>query len=123
MRQKSRIEDSDDGVESRFQQVALRIATACSQANRAPDAIELLAVSKAKPSDAVATLASLGQRDFGENYLQEAIPKIQSLHSLQLTWHFIGSIQANKSRAIAEHFDWVHTVDRIRVARRLNGRF
>jgi pyridoxal phosphate enzyme (YggS family) len=79
-----------------------------------------VAVSKAQPASAIAMLAELGQADFGENYLQEALPKIAELTPRRLTWHFIGQIQANKTRAIAEHFAWAHTVDRERVAARLN---
>lgn len=120
MRQKVRLGDSDNQLQSRFQQVTLAIATTCREANRADDSVDLLAVSKAKPREAIAELAQVGQRHFGENYLQEAIPKIEHLSSLQLVWHFIGSIQSNKSRDIAKNFDWVHTVDRERVARRLN---
>jgi PLP dependent protein len=87
---------------------------------RSVDSVGLLAVSKAQPDEAIRVLAACGQRDFGENYLQEALPKLIALADLQLTWHFIGQLQANKTRRIAEQFQWVHTLDRERVAARLN---
>jgi len=80
----------------------------------------LMAVSKKQPADAVRRAADEGLRDFGENYLQEALEKIQALSDLHLRWHFIGPIQSNKTRAIAEHFEWVHSVDREKIARRLS---
>ena len=79
----------------------------------------MVAVSKTQPAEAVQALAALGQRDFGENYLQEALPKIEALRPLGLVWHFIGQLQSNKTRPVAEHFDWVHTVDRVKLAERL----
>lgn len=79
-----------------------------------------MAVSKAQEAESVRALAECGQLDFGENYLQEALPKLTALHGLQLTWHFIGQLQANKTRAVAERFQWVHTLDRERIALRLN---
>ena len=82
-------------------------------------AVRLVAVSKRQPVEAIRGLAGLGQRDFGENYLQEALDKQEALGDLPLTWHFIGPIQSNKTRAIAAHFDWVHSVDRIKLVRRL----
>lgn len=81
--------------------------------------MHLLAVSKTKPAEAVREAHAAGLRDFGENYLQEALAKQAALADLDLTWHFIGPIQSNKTRAIAEHFDWVHSVDRLKVAERL----
>lgn len=87
---------------------------------RAPDRVGLLAISKGQPVEALRTLALAGQRDFGENYLQEALGKISELAELSLTWHFTGQIQSNKTRPIAEQFAWVHTVDRERIAARLN---
>lgn len=80
----------------------------------------LLAVSKTRPAEDIRAAHALGINDFGENYLQEALPKIEALQALGLTWHFIGPIQSNKTRPIAEHFDWVHSVDRDKIARRLN---
>lgn len=82
--------------------------------------MRLLAISKSQPHEAIRALAELGQRDFGENYLQEALPKIAALSDLELTWHFTGQLQSNKTRPVAQHFDWVHTVDRERIAVRLN---
>jgi PLP dependent protein len=87
---------------------------------RDPDSVRLIVVSKTQPPDAVRVAAGLGQQDFGENYLQEALPKLAALADLPLTWHFIGQLQANKTRAVAEHFDWVHTLDRERIAVRLS---
>ena len=107
-------------LESRYRQVTQSIRAACNSAGRDPADIKVVAVSKTKPGSAVAELAAAGQKHFGENYLQEATAKIKKLEDLELTWHFIGSIQSNKTRAIAENFAWVHTVDRLRVARRLN---
>lgn len=98
-----------------------RIATAATRWGRLCDSIGLVAISKGHPASALRAVAGFGQRDFGENYLQEALPKIQALADLRLTWHFTGQLQANKTRAVAEHFDWVHTLDRERIAVRLNA--
>ena len=87
---------------------------------RDADSVRLIAVSKTQPAAAIRTLAELGQQDFGENYVQEALPKLATLADLQLTWHFIGQLQANKTRDVAEHFHWVHTLDRERIAVRLS---
>ena len=87
---------------------------------RDADSVRLIAVSKTQPADAIRALAELGQQDFGENYLQEALPKLAALAHLPLTWHFIGQLQANKTRAVAENFHWVHTLDRERIAVRLS---
>lgn len=87
---------------------------------READSVRLIAVSKTQPADAIRAAAALGQTDFAENYLQEALPKLAALADLPLTWHFIGQLQANKTRAVAEHFHWVHTLDRERIAVRLN---
>jgi pyridoxal phosphate enzyme (YggS family) len=100
--------------------VRSRIESAARLAGRAPDAITLVAVSKQQDAEAIRTVASAGQRDFGENYAQEALPKIAALGELPVTWHYIGQLQSNKTRAVAEHFAWVHTVDRERTARRLS---
>jgi pyridoxal phosphate enzyme (YggS family) len=105
---------------TRLQGVRARIAAAALRSGRGVPDICLLAVSKQQPPEAIRELASLGVRDFGESYLQEALLKQDSLHQLQLTWHYIGQLQANKTRAIAEGFDWVHTVDRVKIAQRLN---
>ncbi|MEF9897071.1 MAG: YggS family pyridoxal phosphate-dependent enzyme [Pseudomonas sp.] len=100
--------------------LAARISAAAEAAGRAPSDIRLLAVSKTKPAAAVREAFAAGVRDVGENYLQEALNKQGELTDLPLTWHFIGPIQSNKTRAIAEHFDWVHSVDRLKIAQRLS---
>ncbi|WP_248806770.1 YggS family pyridoxal phosphate-dependent enzyme [Pseudomonas sp. MWU13-2100] len=100
--------------------VAARIAAAAQAAGRDGASIGLLAVSKTKPAAAVREAYAAGLRDFGENYLQEALGKQVELTDLPLCWHFIGPIQSNKTRAIAEHFDWVHSVDRLKIAQRLS---
>jgi pyridoxal phosphate enzyme (YggS family) len=82
--------------------------------------VRLLAISKGQPAASIRRLAELGQLEFGENYVQEALPKIAALQDLPLTWHYTGQIQANKTRSIAATFDWVHTVDRERIAQRLD---
>ncbi|MCW2268661.1 MULTISPECIES: YggS family pyridoxal phosphate-dependent enzyme [Pseudomonas] len=100
--------------------LAARIRAAAQAAGREPSDIRLLAVSKTKPAAAVREAYAAGVRDVGENYLQEALNKQAELTDLPLTWHFIGPIQSNKTRAIAEHFDWVHSVDRLKIAQRLS---
>lgn len=97
-----------------------RVADAALRYGRAPEGVGLLAISKGQPPEKLRRIAQAGQRDFGENYLQEALAKIAELSDLHLTWHFTGQIQANKTRPIAEHFAWVHTVDRERIAVRLS---
>lgn len=103
---------------ARLASVHHRIEDAARAAGREPRAVTLLAVSKTFPADAVRAAHAAGQRAFGENYVQEAIDKIESLADLraELEWHFIGPLQSNKTRAIAERFDWVHTVDRLKIA-------
>ena len=100
--------------------VRQRIADSAAAAGRDPGEITLLAVSKTKPVAAILEAWQAGQRSFGENYLQEALEKIQQLQGKNIQWHFIGPLQSNKTRLAAENFDWVHTIDRIKVARRLN---
>ncbi|MDF3863123.1 YggS family pyridoxal phosphate-dependent enzyme [Pseudomonas denitrificans (nom. rej.)] len=100
--------------------VRVRIREAEQAKNRTPDSVQLLAVSKTKPAAAIREAFACGLADFGENYLQEALLKQSELADLPLTWHFIGPIQSNKTRPIAEHFDWVHSVDRLKVAQRLS---
>lgn len=97
-----------------------RIRSASQKWDRAPDSVTLLAVSKTRTATELQQAWSAGLRAFGENYLQEALDKQQLLQKLPICWHFIGPIQSNKTRAIAEHFDWVHGVDRLKIARRLN---
>lgn len=107
-------------IKNRLQNVLQQIRDAETAANRPPESVKLLAVSKTWPADKLRELALSGQQDFGENYLQEALGKISDLADLALTWHFIGPIQSNKTRDIAEQFDWVHSVDRLKIARRLS---
>ena len=108
-------------MSSRYQGLSERITQAVLQAGRQPHSVQLLAVSKTFPADAVAAVAALGQRDFGENYVQEGVDKIAALKSVTgLVWHCIGPLQSNKTRLVAEHFDWVHSVDRLKIAQRLS---
>ena len=100
--------------------VDLRIAQAAQAAGRPAGSVGLLAVSKTQPAAAVREAYQAGLKHFGENYLQEALEKQVLLADLPLVWHFIGPIQSNKTRAIAEHFDWVHSVDRLKIAQRLS---
>lgn len=99
--------------------VHARIRAACAAAGRAPD-VDLLAVSKSFGPDAVRAALAAGQRDFGESYVQEALPKIAALPRDAIRWHFIGPLQSNKTAEVAQHFDWVHGIDREKVARRLS---
>ncbi len=96
------------------------IREAASNCGRNPESIQLLAVSKTKPSSDIQMLHALGQHSFGENYVQEAVDKIHELQGLDIEWHYIGHIQSNKTKLIATEFDWVHTVDREKIASRLN---
>ncbi|MGB0289163.1 YggS family pyridoxal phosphate-dependent enzyme [Aequoribacter sp.] len=107
-------------IASQVSKVLTRIEGAASQTSRRSDEITLIAVSKTKSAEAIEAAAACGLQHFGENYLQEALDKIETLHELDLTWHFIGPIQSNKTRPIAEHFDWVHSVDRLKIAQRLS---
>ena len=100
--------------------ICARITKGAQAAGRDPASVHLLAVSKTKPASAIREVHAAGVRDFGENYLQEALTKQQQLGDLPLIWHFIGPIQSNKTKAIAEHFDWVHSVDRLKIAQRLS---
>ena len=97
------------------------LATSASEAGRDPDTVKLLAVSKKQPLDKILAAAAAGQRDFGENFVQEGLEKIQATAADGLTWHFIGHLQSNKTRVVAEFFDWVHTIDKLKVATRLSG--
>ncbi|MBO1923898.1 YggS family pyridoxal phosphate-dependent enzyme [Thiomicrorhabdus sp. 6S3-12] len=105
-------------LQENFQKVEQRIEEACHKAERPRESVQLLAVSKTKPLEDVLSLAAIGQQAFGENYLQEALDKIAQAPDLE--WHFIGPIQSNKTRPIAENFAWVHSVDRLKIARRLS---
>lgn len=108
-------------IASNLQAVRLRIAEAAAQSGRASDSVGLLAVSKTWPCEAVREAAAAGQRAFGENYAQEGVEKVVALRDLGLEWHFIGPLQSNKSRLVAEHFDWVHSIDRPKLAERLSA--
>ena len=107
-------------IAANLQAVKSRIAAAATAAGRAPGAVTLLAVSKTVAASTLRECAAAGQRAFGENYLQEALDKIALLNALNLEWHFIGPLQSNKTRLIAENFQWVHSIERERIAARLN---
>ncbi len=113
--------DADPAIAANLDTVRQRIALAALAAGRRPESVLLLAVGKTKPACAVRAAFDAGCRDVGENYLQEGVDKARALADLPLRWHFIGPIQANKTRAIAETFDWVHSVDRLKVAQRLSA--
>jgi PLP dependent protein len=110
-------------IEGKLQQVRQRIASACVAAQRPVQSVTLLAVSKTFPAEAVREAHDAGQRAFGENYVQEALAKIEALPALRPTteWHLIGPLQSNKARQVARVFDWVHSVDRLKVAERLSA--
>ena len=107
-------------IADHLQTVHERIARACEAAGRPPASVRLLAVSKTFPTDDVRQAHAAGQNAFGENYIQEGVDKISALRDLPLEWHCIGPIQSNKTRLVAEHFDWVHSVDRLKIAQRLS---
>jgi pyridoxal phosphate enzyme (YggS family) len=111
-----------NSVIGNLQTVRSRIAQACAAAGRPVDSVTLLAVSKTFPADAVRAACAAGQRQFGENYVQEALDKIAELADLrtQIEWHLIGPLQSNKTRPVAAAFDWVHSVDRLKIAQRLS---
>jgi pyridoxal phosphate enzyme (YggS family) len=108
------------GVTENFRKIQDLLALAAADAGRADDRIRLVAVSKKKPAEAILEAYSAGQRDFGENFVQEALDKITAVGRDDVVWHFIGHLQANKTRAVAERFQWVHTIDRLKIARRLS---
>ena len=101
--------------------VLQQIQRACEHAQRAPETVQLLAVSKTHPSESLREMYAAEQRAFGENYLQEALEKIEALKDLEIEWHFIGHVQRNKTKNLAEKFDWVHGVDRLIIAERLSN--
>ncbi|MBI3532694.1 MAG: YggS family pyridoxal phosphate-dependent enzyme [Burkholderiales bacterium] len=107
-------------IAANLETVRKRIAAACLAAGRAPGDVRLLAVSKTFGPDAVAEAHAAGQAAFGENYIQEAVEKMATLSHLPLEWHCIGPIQSNKTRLVAQHFAWAHTVDRLKIAQRLS---
>lgn len=106
-------------ISANLQAVRARIAAAAELAGRAVEDIRLLAVSKTFPPERLREAAEAGQRAFGENYVQEGLAKIDALGDLGLEWHFIGPLQSNKTRPVAEHFAWVHSIDRLKIAERL----
>ncbi|MEW6169362.1 MAG: YggS family pyridoxal phosphate-dependent enzyme [Pseudomonadota bacterium] len=108
------------GIAANLEQVRKRIRRACVAAGRPADGVRLLAVSKTFDAAAIRAAHAAGQRDFGESYLQEALAKQAQLADADLVWHFIGPIQSNKTRGIAQGFDWVHSVDRLKIAQRLS---
>ncbi len=101
-------------------QIRSRLSRATDAAKRELESVKLIAVSKTKPANAIKTIYDTGQRDFGENYVSEAVEKISALSSLDICWHFLGPLQSNKTRLVATNFDWIHSVDRIKIAKRLN---
>ncbi|MDD2918711.1 YggS family pyridoxal phosphate-dependent enzyme [Rhodoferax sp.] len=107
-------------ISTQLSAVRQRIQAACLRAGRPAEAVTLLAVSKTFGADAVQEAFAAGQTAFGENYIQEAVEKITALRQLPIEWHCIGPIQSNKTRLVAGHFDWVHTVDRLKIAERLS---
>lgn len=107
-------------IAERIAVVQSRIGLACEFSGRDPRDVQLLAISKGQPVEAIREAAAAGQRAFGENYLVEALVKIEALRELELEWHFTGPIQSNKTRRLAEHFAWAHSVDRLKVAERLS---
>jgi len=108
-------------IAANLQAVTARIAAACAAAGREAADVRLLAVSKTWPAADIAAAADCGQRAFGENYVQEALGKIAELRDRGLEWHFIGPLQSNKTRPVAEHFDWVHSIERLKIAERLSA--
>ncbi len=108
-------------VTENFRKIQDLLAKAAADAGRPADHIRLLAVSKTKPLEAILEAAQAGQRDFGENFVQEGLDKITNCGRDDLVWHFIGHLQSNKTKAVAEHFQWVHTIDRLKIARRLSA--
>jgi pyridoxal phosphate enzyme (YggS family) len=115
------ISSADEVIAANLQAVRAEIASAAAAAQRTEDSVTLVAVSKGHGAERVRAIAARGVTNFGESYLQEALPKIEALRDLPLVWHFIGRIQANKSASIAEAFDWVHSVDRLKIAERLSA--
>lgn len=108
-------------LQQQRQHVLMQIEQACQHVQRDPKSVQLLAVSKTHPSQSLREMYEAGQRSFGENYLQEALGKIEELQDLEIEWHFIGHVQRNKTKHLAEKFDWVHGVDRLIIAERLSN--
>src|ERR1700676_4598840 len=112
---------ADELIAANLRSLRAEIATAAAAAHRSEQSVTLVAVSKGHSAALVRAAAACGVTDFGESYLQEALPKIDALRELALSWHFIGRIQVNKSASIAAAFDWVHGVDRLKIAERLSA--
>ncbi len=108
-------------IADNLQAVQARISKAAAAVGRSPESVRLLAVSKTWPLSCVVDAAAAGQRAFGENYVQEGIDKIAAISGRNLEWHFIGPLQSNKTKPVAEHFDWVHSVERLKIAERLSA--
>lgn len=111
-------------IASNLHFIRSQIDMACIQASRDPKHVQLLAVSKTKPVESILAAYHAGQRQFGESYVQDAIPKIEHIANIEkisdIEWHFIGPLQSNKTRSVAEHFSWVHSIERLKIAQRLN---
>jgi len=116
------MQDQPRDIATNIARVAARIRAAETRFGREPGSVRLLAVSKTKPAEMARAAYAAGQRAFGENYLRDAVEKIEALGALDgLEWHFIGPLQSNKTRPVAEHFHWLHTVDRLKIAQRLSA--
>ncbi len=107
-------------IKENLRRIEQQIEDATQEAKRTVNSVTLLAVSKAHKINKIEEAFKAGQKTFGESYLSEALPKIEALQQLEIEWHFIGPVQSNKTKALAEHFDWVQSVDRVKIARRLN---
>jgi len=107
-------------VTENFRKIQDLLAKATADAGRPTEAVRLLAVSKRKSVAAILAAVAAGQRDFGENFVQEGVSKVLQINNSDLNWHFIGHLQANKTNVVAEHFHWVHTIERLKIARRLS---
>lgn len=107
-------------ISERLHQINALIRTTAEDVGRDPEGIRLVAVGKRHPAAAIRAAAEAGQRDFGENYVREGLDKMRELADLDLCWHYIGPLQSNKTRDVAEHYDWMHTIDRFKIARRLS---
>ena len=109
-------------IADRLERAQQKLEQACQEANRASNTVKLLAVSKTKPVSDIVLAYEAGQRMFGENYVQEGVEKVQSLADYKdIQWHFIGPLQSNKTKLVAEHFDWMQSIDRLKIAQRLNA--
>lgn len=106
--------------QQKLNDVLKRIQDACENCNRSPNEVQLIAASKTKPATLLRRFFNIGQQHFGENYLSEALKKQAELTDLNIIWHYIGQIQSNKTKLLANHFDWIHGVDRLKIAQRLN---